>query len=202
VRLPRSLRQLPRYVRGGLSGHTPSPRLSPPAAFRQHEGIGFGRPQRCAISLTGWIGCRTREGWRPHARAGADCHHRRRARGARRMNWHGRCMLFRRLCRPLPAADLASGPGRSFKRSFGRLGPAHILGTGAEAARAIFASHNQASDADDYRRARLRCRFACRGGYGGFGDAPRVTSPPARASGRGRPLDRPVCLSKWHAMRA
>jgi hypothetical protein len=56
---------------------------------------------------------------------------------------------------------------------FGRLGPDHISGTGPRVPRAILARHNQASDADNYRRARRRSRFACGAGMAA------LTMPPA-----------------------
>ena len=66
---------------------------------------------------------------------------------------------------PLPAADLAAGPGHSLgvRSVWGRLTSAEP----GEDYLAILARHSKASNADDYRRGRVRGRCSCRGEHRG-----------------------------------
>jgi hypothetical protein len=73
---------------------------------------------------------------------------------------------------PLPAADLAGGPGHSLGVRLGGAGSRPP--NRGRTTLAILARPSKASDADDYRRGRVRGRHACRGRNCGVDDAARV----------------------------
>jgi hypothetical protein len=83
------------------------------------------------------------------------------AAAARRLNWHARCLWLRCLCRSTPG-----GRPRPFLGGAGS--PSRNRG---RTTLPILARHSKASNADDYRRGRVRGRHACRRGHRGVVDA-------------------------------